>query len=300
MPIYKRSYERYQGPLTPEWLRFLVPARYAWQELRERRFFGLFLLGTLLCPVICALLIYLRHNLGALEALRLDARKLVPIDEGFFLFFLGFQSMLSFFVAAIAGPGLVAADLTHGALPLYLARPLTRRSYVLGKVSVLVILMSLITWVPGLLLVGLQWSLEGDAWLEAHRRIAFALLAGSWIWILVLSLMVLAISAWVRWKPLAGAALFLIFFLGGALGNASNELLGTHWGQLLNLSHLVGTVWVNLFGRAAQTGAGAVFFRVEARGGQTPEWAAWAMLIGVGLLSLALLHRKLRAVETVR
>jgi len=300
VPIYKRNYERYHGPLTPQWRRFLVPARYAWEELRERRFFGLFLLGTFLCPVICALVIYLRHNLGALEALRLDARRLVPIDEGFFLFFLGFQSMLSFFVASIIGPGLVAADLAHGALPLYLTRPLTRRGYVLGKMAVLLILMSLITWVPGLLLVGLQWSLEGDAWIEAHGRIAVALLAGAGIWILVLSLLVLAISAWVRWKPLAGAALFLIFFLGGALGNASNDLLGTHWGQLLNLSHLVGTVWVRLFGREAQTGAGAVFFRVQARGGQTPEWAAWAMLFAVGLLSLALLNRKLRAVETVR
>jgi ABC-2 type transport system permease protein len=300
MAVHKKTYERYNGPLTPEWSRFLIPARYAWEELRQRRFFGLFFLGTFLCPIVCALIMYLRHNLGALQALKLEARNLVPIDEGFFLFFLGFQSMLSFFVAAIAGPGLVAPDLAHGALPLYLARPLTRRGYVLGKMAVLAILISLITWVPGLLLVGLQWSLEGGAWIEAHGRIAVALLAGSWIWILVLSLMVLAISAWVRWKPLAGAALFLVFFLGGALGNASNELLRTHWGQLLNLSHLVGTVWVRLFGRPAETGAGAVFFRVQARGGETPEWAAWGMLAGVCLLSLALLDRKLRAVEAVR
>lgn len=300
MAIHRKTYACYAGPLTPGWSRFLVPARYAFEELRARRFFGLFCLGTLLCPIICALVIYLRYNLAALQALKLDAASLVPVDEGFFLFFLGFQSMLSFFVAAIAGPGLVAADLANGALPLYLTRPLTRRGYVLGKMAVLVILISLITWVPGLLLFAFQWSLEGAAWVARHGRIAWALLAGAWIWIVVLSLMVLAISAWVRWKPLAGAALFLVFFLGGALGNASNELLRTHWGQLLNLSHLTGTVWVRLFGRPADTGAGAVFFRVQARGGQTPEWAAWGMLTAVCLLSLALLGRKLRAVEPVR
>ncbi len=300
MAIHKKTYACYAGPLTPEWSRFLVPARYAFEELRARRFFSLFLLGTLLCPILCALVIYLRYNVAALKALQLDAGRWVPIDEGFFLFFLGFQSMLSFFVVAIAGPGLVAADLAHGALPLYLTRPLTRRGYVLGKMAVLAVLISLITWVPGLLLFALQWSLEGAAWAARYGRIAFALLAGSWVWIVVLSLIVLAISAWVRWKPLAGAVLFLVFFLGGALGNASNELLRTHWGQLLNLSHLIGTVWVRLFGRPAEPGAGAVFFRVQARGGQTPEWAVWGMLIAVCLLSLALLNRKLRAVEAVR
>lgn len=57
---------------------------------------------------------------------------------------------------------------------------------------------------------------------------------------------------------------------------------------------------MRLFGRPVEPGAGAVFFRVQARGGQTPDWAVWGMLIAVCLLSLALLRRKLRAVEAVR
>ena len=41
-------------------------------------------------------------------------------------------------------------------MPLYLCRPFSRAEYVLGKMSVLVFLLSLITWVPGLILFVIQ------------------------------------------------------------------------------------------------------------------------------------------------
>lgn len=297
MAIYKKSYRRYEGPLTPSWSRFLILTRYSFSELRARKFFGLFFLGTLLCPAICALIIYLRHNLSALEALKVDASTIVAIDAGFFLFYLGFQSMLSFFLVAFVGPGLISADLAGRALALYLSRPFSRAEYVLGRLAVLVVLLSSMTWAPGLVLFALQSSLEGWTWLETNARLAGALVLGAGIWILVMSLLALAVSAWVRWKPLAAGLLFLIFFLGAAFGNAANELLRTHWGQLINLSHVFGTVWLRLFGQPVKLGAGAVFFRVQARGGETPGWAAWGVLLGLCLLCLALLHRKIRGIE---
>jgi ABC-2 type transport system permease protein len=57
------------------------------------------------------------------------------------------QAMPAFFVAVIVGPSLIAADLANGALPLYLGRPVDRRDYVLGKLAVLAILLSPMTWV---------------------------------------------------------------------------------------------------------------------------------------------------------
>ena len=57
--------------------------------------------------------------------------------------------MLALFLAAFVGPGQVSPDLANNALSLYLARPFSRAEYVLGKMSVLVILLSLMTWVPG-------------------------------------------------------------------------------------------------------------------------------------------------------
>ena len=56
------------------------------------------------------------------------------------------------FLTAFVGPGLVSPDLANSALPLYFCRPFSRAEYVLGKCAVSVQLLSLITWVPGLIL----------------------------------------------------------------------------------------------------------------------------------------------------
>ncbi len=298
MAVYRKKYKSYDGPLTPAWSRFLILSRYSLEEMRQSRFYSLLLLGTLLCPLVCALMIYLKHNLSALESLGIPASQVISIDADFFLFFLGFQSMLGFLVAALRGPGLISSDLANNALPMYLSRPFSRTEYVAGKMSVLVILLSFITWIPGLLLFVLQANLEGWSWGRENLRIAGGIFLGSWTWILVLSLLVLALSAWVKWKPVAGGMLFMIMFVGAGFANAFNQILDSRWGHLVNLSHLIGTAWLWLFGQPLELGSGAAFFRVQP-GEAMPIWTVWTALVAVCLLSLWLLARKVRGVEIV-
>ena len=299
MAVYKKTYRRYDGSLTASWSRFLILPRYTFEEMRQSRFYSTFFLATMIGPVVCALIIYLRHNLSALEAMDINPGAIVTINADFFLFFLGLQSMLGFFVTAFRGPGLVSPDLANNALPLYLSRPFSRTEYVLGKMSVLLILLSVMTWVPGLLLFALNGYLEGAGWAGDNLRIAMALVAGAGIWILILSLLVLALSAWVKWKPIAGGLLFMIFFVGAGLGNAVNEILNTGWGHLVNLSHLMGTVWLWLFGLEIELGGGAAWFRVQP-GETIPIWTVWIALLALCGFSLWMLSKKVRGMEVVR
>lgn len=299
MAVYKKTYRPYDGHATPSWSRFLVVARYAYEDLRRSRFLSFFFFASFLYPLGCAFTIYLRYNLGVLDAFGLAPPKSLAIEAPFYLTFLGFQSMLAFFLNAFIGPGLVAPDLANNALPLYLSRPFSRAEYVLGKMSVLAILLSLMTWVPGLALFALQGYLAGFQWTMSNLRIPTALFAGSWIWILILSLLSLAMSAWVKWKPVAGALLFGIFFVASGFGAAINGVLKTKWGHLMNVSHLIGSVWVSLFEEPLKRGAGAVFFRV-AFGEEIPIWCCWASLICLCLFCLYLLDRKIRGVEVIR
>src|SRR6185295_18341523 len=125
-----------------------------------------------------SILIYLHYNLEALGVMKLQASQLLAIDAAFFESLMGYQVFfLGFLVALLAGPGLVSADLANNALPLYLSRPFSRTQYVLGKGAVLVLLLSAITWVPGLLLFLFQGSLAGSAWLGANLRIGLAIVA---------------------------------------------------------------------------------------------------------------------------
>jgi ABC-2 type transport system permease protein len=208
------------------------------------------------------------------------------IDGEFFATYLGIQAGLSFILTAFVGPGLISGDLANRALPLYLSRPFTRAEYVVGKMSVLLMLLSLITWVPGMILFAVQGVLGGPAWLSQHLWIAWALFAGSWVWILVISLLALALSAWVKWRIAAGALLLAVFFVAAGFGEAVNAVLEVHWGRLINLMYLFATVWNRLF-RSRET------FEIS-------EASAWMMLGLICVACLVLLNRKLRAFEVVK
>ncbi len=299
MAVYKRTYHRYEGPLTPLSWRFLALSRYNFEDVRKLRFVNALFSVAMFWPLLSAIVIYANHNLSILRMLGIQSSKALNIDSAFFLTFLGFQSMLAFFLTAFIGPGLVSPDLANQALPLYLARPFSRSDYVLGKLSVLVIPLSLVTWIPGLLLFILQGTLEGEGWMMNNPRIAFGLFLGSWIWILVLSFLALALSAWVKWRPTAAGLLFGVFFVASGFGNAINGVMRTHWGNLINISYLIGRVWVYLFESDPQKSAGAIFFRA-ASGELIPIWACWGSLIGICLFCLYLLSLKIKGVEVVR
>jgi ABC-2 type transport system permease protein len=300
MAVYKKTYRPYEGVMTPAWSRLLVIPRYAFDDLRKSRFLSIFFSASFIYPLICALLIYVEHNASSLRILGAEQMsKFITINVSFFQALLGWQSMLALFLAAFVGPGRVSPDLSNGGLSLYLARPFSRVEYVAGKMLILVILLSLMTWIPGLLLFALQGYLEGWQWVADHSRIAVALFLSSWIWILLLSLLALALSAWVKWKPAAGALMFGLFFVAAGFGGAINIVQRTRWGHLMQIGSLVGTVWVYLFEGDNPTTTGALFFRITP-GEEIPVWSCCVVLLILAALCLYMLARKIRGAEVVR
>jgi ABC-2 type transport system permease protein len=300
MAVYKKTYRPYDGQLTSPLARFLVIPRYAFEEMQKSRFLTIFFLASFIYPLVCALIIYVQHNSSALNLLGLqNANRLISINVTFFMSLLGWQSMMALFLASFTGPGQVSPDLANNALSLYLARPFSRVEYVLGKMTILVVLMSLMTWVPGLLLFGLQGYLEGWQWMKDNARLASGIFFGAWVWILLLALLALALSAWVKWKPAAGALMFGVFFVAGGFGATINAVLRTRWGHLFNISELIGSIWVQLFEGDTHTTNGAVFFRVI-EGEELALWCCWASLTVLALICLYMLARKIRGAEVVR
>ena len=301
MAVYKKTYRPYEGELTNSLTRFLVIPRYAFEDMQKSRFLTIFFLASFIYPLVCALLIYVRHNASALNLLGVQgANQIVSINITFFLNFLGWQSMLALFLAAFTGPGQVSPDLANNALALYLARPFSRVEYVIGKMWILVVLMSLMTWVPGLLLFFLQAYLEeGWTWLHDNVNLAYGIFFGAWVWILILALLALALSAWVKWKPAAGALMFGVFFVAAGFGVAINGVQRTNWGHIFNISALIGSVWVKLFGGDPAINNGGVFFRMPSDE-QLPLWACWMALGCFCAICLYMLHRKIRGAEVVR
>ncbi len=286
MAIFDRSYRRYPGELTPVWSRFLVPARYALQDAFKSRIFLAFFLSGFLWPLVCGVVIYLRYNSEALAVLDISLGDLLQIDAIMFRdFFMNVQAGFAFAVVLILGPALVSPDLRNNALPLYLARPIKKRDYVLGKLAVLALLLSAVTWVPGTLLFVLQASLQGGGWWQENFRALPGMFIGFWVWILVLALLSLAISAFVKWKPLARLVFLGSILVMSGMGESFNQLYDTWKGSFLDLNALRDTVWNQLFG-VAETGM--------------PTWSAWLGLAAVCGFSIWLLSKRLEAYEVVK
>lgn len=293
MPVYDRRYRGYDGARRSPRGAFWTLAKYGMSEIFSTRLLLVLFVASCLPIVVYATIIYIASNAEVLTLLRAPEARLEEMVAGSLFFWMAVgQGNLAFLFASFAGPSLVNPDLAHGAMPLYLSRPLGRRDYVLGKLAILVTLLSAITWVPGLLLVALQTSLGGFGWLAAHPRIPFGILVGSLAWVVVLSLATLAISAWIRWRPLATGALFVLIVVGSAFGAAINETLDTRWGKLLMFGEQIKKIWVDLFAVPSIVG-------LMSEPDDLPITACWLALASFGGLALFLLWRKIRAHEVV-
>lgn len=298
MAVYKRTYKPYEGAYTPLRWRFLVIPRFAITSLFESRPLLSFYLSTFMTAIFAAAFIYLVNSPTAQAMINLNDASFLKVNGYAFEKYLGVQAFFCFLLTAWVGPGLVSVDFANDALPLYLSRPFTRTDYLLGKIVVVAGLLSTITWVPAMLLFLFQSSLAGWDWFTANLYIAGAIMLGSFLLIAVLAMLVLAVSAWIRWKIAATALMVGIFFLVPGFGEAFNEILRTHWGRLLNLSYLINRVWNDLFRIPVAVRTNFVGDRV--RFNEVPLWSAWATLIGVVLIALWMLNKKLKAREVVR
>lgn len=306
MAVYEQTYKPYTGAPTPEWSRFLIIPRHAYRAVFNSKLFTAFFVICFLPLLVEAVLIYLHHNVTALAILQVNVRELIPIDGSFFETFVGIQAGFAFFVALLVGPPLVSRDLRNNALPLYLCRPFSRTEYVMGKMSVILILLSAITWIPQLLLFMFQSYLEGFTWFRSNLWIAYAIIISGLAWILLLALLTQTISALVKWRVVASGVLLGLFFIPSVFGEFINLVFQTRYGNLISLGALSKNVTKGLFGTFDRVGA-TVMIRdwdnniiSEIPVIEPPLWASWTVLFAICAVCLALLAWKVKAYEVVR
>jgi ABC-2 type transport system permease protein len=286
MAVYKRSYRAYDGALTPRWSRFWILTRYSKRAIFSSKILTGFFILCLLWPLLCIAGLYLNHNATVLAAMRFTGDHLFEVDSKFFMVFMGVQGWCAFLSTAFIGPNLIAPDLANNALPLYFCRPLSRAENIVGRGAVIFYLLSLITWVPGLILFGIEASLSGGSWAWTNKSYAGGIFIGFLLWILFLTLLALAISAWVRWKVVAGGLLLGCMFVNSGFAAAFNAVLRTHVGHYADAAVLIATIWARLIGAELPT-------PISLSG------ACIALLTMCALL-VYILQRKVRAYEVVR
>ena len=272
--------------MTGRWTRFMVLPRYSWRRLYEQRLVVLLTMAAFVWPLLCAGFVYLTNHAVLLQGLEPEFRQFIQVNGQFFAVFMYVQAGFAVFLAALAGPGLIAPDLANNALLLYLSRPLTRWGYALARLLVLVGMLSVITWVPGLMLFALQVGLAGGSWFLANWTLGAGMVAGFLVWLLLLSLVAMASSAYVKWRVVAGAVSLAVFFILTGVSEMIDSVFRVTWGHILDPAWSVNRVWCTLLGVDPPEGPGA--------GASLLSLAAFVLLL------VLVIERKLRPVEVVR
>jgi hypothetical protein len=105
------------------------------------------------------------------------------------------------------------------------------------------------------------------------------------VWLLVLSLVAMASSAYVKWRVVAAAVSLAFFFILSGVGEMIDSVFRVNWGHIVDPAWAVNQVWRALLGVELVDGPGA-------------GTSAWALAVLV-LLLVVVIERKLRPVEVV-
>jgi ABC-type transport system involved in multi-copper enzyme maturation permease subunit len=219
-----------------------------------------------------------------------DTLKLNGTAETFATFFL-FQSTALMIVLALAGSVLIGNDLRYGSLAFYLSRPITRWHYLAGKGLAVAALISLFATAPALVLFLQYGLLEGGGYFLTSAPLLVGILGYGALVSGTLTVMLLALAAWLRQTGHLALAWASVFLVGHAVSRLLVDSLRLSprlrlidlWGSL----HLVGS-------RILGVPPSAI------RPTPQPDVAEAALVLaGVTFLCLTYLIQRIRAVEVV-
>jgi len=112
------------------------------------------------------------------------------------------------------------------------------------------------------------------------------MVVGFLLWLLVLGLVAMASSAYVKWRIVAGAVSLAFFFILSGVSAMIDEVFRVTWGHVLDPAWSVNRVWCTLLGVDPPEGPGV--------GASLVALSAFIVLLVV------VIERKLRPVEVVR
>ena len=278
MPIHDQSYRHYGGTRAPVGRSWTV---IAWagimNMIRKRTFMGILIFAWV--PfVVRVVQLYVSANFQ-------QAAFFAPTADTYRQF-LEQQDFFVFVITVYVGAGLIANDRRANALQIYLSKPLMRTEYIAGKLAVLFVFLTLVTLVPALLLLLLQGMFAGTfAFLRNNVFLIPAITMASLIQVLLASFTMLALSSLSKSARFVGIMYVGILFFSKAV-----------FGVLYAITGSSSVSWISFGDCLAQVVD--VIFRLKPR--YTTPWSvSLLVIIGLIVVSISILERRVRGVEVV-
>jgi ABC-2 type transport system permease protein len=278
MPIHDQSYRRYAGSRTPAGRAWSVIAESGIRSrLGRRAFLGLLLISWF--P-------FFARTIQMYAAVNLPQAAFLAPTPQMFRQFLDQQGTFVFFITVYAGAGLIANDRRANALQIYLSKPITRAEYVFGKLAVLMAFLSLVTWMPAILLLLVQVVLAGNlTFFKSHLYLLPAITLFSSIQVITAASAMLALSSLSKSSRYVGILYAALIFFSEAI-----------FGVLRVVAGNTSFSWISVPFDVRQVGD--AIFRLPLSY-DTPWPLSAAMIVALVVVSGIVLERRVRGVEVV-
>jgi ABC-2 type transport system permease protein len=277
MPIHDQGYRRYRGGKAGGRAWLVILQTGVRTMLGDKKFIVL-LVASWIQFVVRSIQFYIATNFS-------QAAVIAPSAATFRDFF-DKQDIFVYIVTVTLGARLIAQDRRVNALQIYLSKPLTRVEYIFGKFAILAVFLLFITWVPAVLLLGVQVVFAGNfAFVMANAYLLPAITLYAAIEVVLVATAMLALSSLSTNSRFVGILYTGLLFFSGALAGVLRFITG---GTSLS--------WISFGNNLTQVGD--VIFRVPLTY-QTP-WPVSMLLIMVLIgVSVGVLERRVRGVEIV-
>jgi ABC-2 type transport system permease protein len=278
MPIHDQSYRHYAGGKAAPGRSWTV---IAWAGMRtffkKRAFMGLMLFA--LSPfIVRAVQMWISANYP-------QAAMLAPTAETFRQF-LEQQDFFVFIITVYVGAGLIANDRRANALQIYLSKPLMRSEYIAGKLAVLFAFLLLVTFIPAMLLLILKVIFDGKfTFLRENLFLLPAITIASLVQVSLAAFTMLALSSLSKSARYVGILYVGITFFTSAI-----------YGALYAITGSSRVSWISIGANVSQVVD--VIFRLKPRYA-TPWQVSALVIIGLIVVSISVLERRVRGVEVV-
>jgi ABC-type transport system involved in multi-copper enzyme maturation permease subunit len=287
--IREKGYSHWDGKLTER--------RYPWWPITRtgirltfrKKAFKFVFAGAFLPSFVALVGLYISERLEDFKAIVRSNETLINVSPKYFktIFTSDGLLFLIILVLSFAGAGLIADDLKHNSLQLYFSRPLGKRDYLLGKMSVVFFFVLILTAVPGLVLFIFKMIFAGSfKFFLEYPWLPLSILGYSALLTVFFAFYVLLLSASSKNTRYATILVFATYIFSNVL-----------FGILMSIFRKPAMALFSIPANLQQAGA---FLYGQKLPFAFPAVWSFVVLAGICALSAVVLNRKTRSVEVIK
>lgn len=275
----------------------LVERRFPWWPItrtgiqlafRKKRFKLIFAL-TFVPAFVFLVGLYISERLEDFKTMIQGSDRLINIGPKYFASYFNNDSLLfliALVLAAGAG-GLIADDLRHSSLQLYFARPLGKKDYVAGKMSVAAFFVLLYTAVPGLVLIIFKLVFAGSfKFFFQYPWLPLSVLGESLVLTVFFAFYIMLLSSVSKSNRYVFVLVFGVYYFSDVLFHVLQGIFRTPYMGLFSIPANLKQAGAAMFGQKPPLAVPAVW--------------SFAVLAGICALAAGVLDRKIRSVEVIK